>query len=201
MHPPLKEAANAQKKQERTYAVVGTHRKAPYRRGQLRPPPHGKEQRSCHLDAMLSLQDCSPFRKSADLSSQLCGNLCSATALLHVQPLGRMLSHRHVRAKSGEGCLLGLHDIGSASRMPVPPSTFHGGGVAVFLCSAQKAVSRLRCGLGGGDHLPSLPPLNTKGDDAADTEASELGSRASCFQKKRRRRPTGVDPPFWWVTP
>ena len=155
----------------------------------------------CRCESMLSLQDCSPFRKSADLSSQLCGNLCSATALLHVQPLGRMLSHRHVRAKSGEGCLLCLHDIGSASRMPVPPSTFHGGGVAVFLCSAQKAVSRLRCGLGGGDHLPSLPPLNTKGDDAADTEASELGSRASGFQKKQRRRPKGVDPPFWRVTP
>ena len=46
------------------------------------------------------------------------------------------------------------------------------------------------------EHLPSLLlPLNTKGDDAADTEASELGSRASGFQKKRRRRPKGVVPP------
>ena len=49
--------------------------------------------------------------------------------------------------------------------------------------------------------MPSLLPLNTKGDDAADTEASELGSRANGFQKKRRRRPKGVDPPFWRVAP
>ena len=159
-------------------------------------PAAAPMQGMCRCECMLSLQDCSPFRKSADLSSQLCGNLCSATALLHVQPLGRMLSHRHVRAKSGEGCLLCLHDIGSASRMPVPPSTFHGGGVAVFLCSAQKAVSRLRCGLGWGDHLPSLPPLNTKGDDAADTEASELGSLASGFQKKTTSTSQGCGSPL-----
>ena len=85
--------------------------------GQLRPPPHGKEKRSCHLGAvwppaapmqgmrrcecMLCLQDCSPFRKNAEPSSQLCGNLCSATALLHAQPLGRMLNLRHVRSKAG----------------------------------------------------------------------------------------------------
>ena len=53
---------------------------------------------------------------------------------------------------------------------------------------------------GGVEHLPSLLPLNTNGDDAADTEASELGSRASGFQKKRRRRPKGVVPPLWRVT-
>ena len=94
-------------------------------------------------------------------------------------------------------CPLGLHDVGWASRRPLRPSTFHGGGVAVLLCSSQKAVSRLRCCLGGGDHLPSLLPLiNTKGDDAADTEESELGSRASGFQKKRRRRPKELDPPL-----
>ena len=74
------------------------------------------------------------------------------------------------------------------------------GGVTVLLCPAQKAVSRLRCCLGGGEHLQALLPLNTKGDDAADTEASELGSRASGFQKKRRRRPKGVVPPLWRVT-
>ena len=155
-------------------------------------PPAAPMQGMCRCESMLSLQDCSPFRKSADLSSQLCGNLCSATALLHVQPLGRMLSHRHVRAKSGEGCLLGLGFVrwGSMAlewHRECPYRLRHSmGEVTVLLCPAQKAVSRLRCGLGGGDHLPSLPPLNTKGDDAADSEASELGSRASCFQKKRR---------------
>ena len=92
-------------------------------------------------------------------------------------------------------CSLGLHDVGWASRRPLPPSTFHGG-VAVLLCSSQNAVSRLRCCLGGADHLPSLLPLSTNGDDAAETEESELGSRASGFQKKRRRRPKGVDPPL-----
>ena len=92
-------------------------------------------------------------------------------------------------------CSLGLHDVGWASRRPLPPSTFHGGG-AVLLCSSKNAVSRLRCCLGGADHLPSLLPLSTNGDDAAETEESELGSRASGFQKKRRRRPKGVDPPL-----
>ena len=44
--------------------------------------------------------------------------------------------------------------------------------------------------------MPSLLlPLNTKGDDAADTEASELGSRASGFQK------SDVDVPRVWFPP
>ena len=87
-------------------------------------------------ECMLYLHDCPPSRTSAEPSSQLCGNLCSATALLHVQPSGRMLSLRHVRSKSGEGCSLGL---GWAWRMPFPNSIFDGG---ESMCSAPKAVNR-----------------------------------------------------------
>ena len=70
------------------------------------------------------------------------------------------------------------------------------GGVTVLLCPAQKAVSRLRCCLGGGEHLQALLPLNTKGDDAADTEASELGSLASGFQKKTTSTSQGCGSPL-----
>ena len=70
------------------------------------------------------------------------------------------------------------------------------GEVTVLLCPAQKAVSRLRCCLGGGEHLQALLPLNTKGDDAADTEASELGSLASGFQKKTTSTSQGCGSPL-----
>ena len=53
-----------------------------------------------------------------------------------------------------------------------------------------------------GDQLPSLLPTQyTKGDAGPDTEESELGSRASGFQNKRRRRPKWVDTPFGWGHP
>ena len=116
----------------------------------LRHPPHGKEQRSCHLDAMwppaapmqgrcrceciLCLQNCSPFRKSAEPSYQSFGKLCSATALLHVQPLRRMLNIRHVRSKSGEGCLLGFGFVRWGS---------------MTLDGHREGLSRLRHSMGG----------------------------------------------------
>ena len=64
--------------------------------------------------------------------------------------------------------------------------------MAVNRCAPVLRRKRL---LGGcvvvweGDQLPPLlPPQYTKGDDGPGTEESELGSRASGFQHKKRRR-------------
>ena len=107
-------------------------------------PPAAPMQGMCRCESMLSLQDCSPFRKSADLSSQLCGNLCSATGVLHGQLSGRMFSIRHVRSNSGERVSvgpsvssLGLNVVAWAVRSHVPPSIFDVWG---SMCSAPKAV-------------------------------------------------------------
>ena len=83
-----------------------------------------------------------------------------------------------------------------------PPSPFHGG---ESLCSCAPPHERLLAGcvvVWEGDQLPSLlPPQYTKGDDGPDTEESELGSQASGFQNKRRRRPKWMDTPFGWGHP
>ena len=117
-----------------------------------------------------------------------------------------MLNLRHVRSKAG------VMDVRWALGLFVG-APWRWSGIAnartafdipwgESLCSCVPPKKLLAgCGVvWEGEHLQALLPLNTKGDDAADTEASELGSRASGFQKKRRRRPKGVVPPLWRVT-
>ena len=61
--------------------------------------------------------------------------------------------------------------------MPAPPLIF------------DEATSRVRCCLGGEteclSHLATYP-LNTKDDDAADADESELCGRVSTLRNKRR---------------
>ena len=118
-------------------------------------------------DCRMGHQDCSAFRPSAEPSQQLCGNLCSATAVQHGQLSGRIFSIRHVRSNSGERVSvgpsvssLGLNVVAWPVRRHVPPSIFDGGGES--MCSAPKAVSRVRFCLGGGTNCLPYYPLNIR---------------------------------------
>ena len=172
--------------------------------------PHLKVQQSCHLGGHLrppcgrdvGVKACCIFTL-IDPPGRVRSLDRSFVAICVQPPLSCTSSNQGVCCVI-RGCLvclvcsLGLHDVGCASRVPVPPSPFHWGGESLCSCAPPpSAVRRLRCWLGRGHKLPSLLPTQyTKGDAGPDTEESELGSRASGFQNKRRRRPKWLDTPF-----
>ena len=113
-----------------------------------------------------------------------------------------MLNLRHVRSKAG------VMDVRWALGLFVG-APWRWSGIAnartafdipwgESLCSCVPPKKLLAgCGVvWEGEHLQALLHLNTKGDDAADTEASELGSLASGFQKKTTSTSQGCGSPL-----
>ena len=134
----------------------------------------------------------------------MCGNLCSATAVLHGQLSGRMFSIRHVRSNSGERVSvgpsvssLGLNVVAWALRRHVPHSIFDGW---ESMCSAPKAVyTGCEVVWGGGviALLTHRSPLNTKGDYAIDRKIRNLGS-GELLSELATSTSQRWENPCWW---
>ena len=116
--------------------------------------------------------DCSAFRPCAEPSHHLCGNLCSATAVLHVlQPPGCIFIIRHVRS------LRFLRWV-SVTGGCAPPLRLLACGAVLLVCKAL--------------------PLNTKGDDAADPEESGVRASGERFsQIATSNDPNEITPALW----
>ena len=117
-----------------------------------------RAQGTCQCGCGMGRQDCSAFRPCAEPSQHLCGNLCAATAVLHVlQPSGCIFIIRHVRS---------LRFLRWASMT---------GGCAPLLRLLACGAVLLVC--------KALSPLNTKGDDAADPEESDVRGSGERFSQ------------------